>query len=388
MRPGLAAHLSEQWRQIVSGQSPGAVVRVTGPAGPIFDFAAGNERADRDEAMHAGSAFHIASVGKAMTAALILQLVEAGRLDWAALDRPIAEIAELADLVAHIPVLRLEGVTLRRLMNHTSGLRDAFSDDGDRTAAQNGGRPAPRSLSAHLREGEGKRRWRAWNPERIGDPLAGVINWFVWGGEAAETPVFEPGSAFHYSDTAYMVLAILSERLSDRPYDEQLKARIFSPLGMDATYLAYAANAAAGWRSNVSDFLYAGQPVFSAGIDVSWDWGGGGQVSTCADLDRFLRGLFGGALFGSRETLDRMIDFATPSGLPDGCTGMGLGVRRLVSPEGVELWGHAGAWSVQAFYAPASDMTITGTFNLPMATRPWLRTWVFDAADAFKTLAD
>ena len=303
--------------------------------------------------------------------------------------KTVAEIAELADLVVHIPVLRLEGITLRRLMNHTSGLRDAFSDDGDLTAAQNGGRPAPRSLSMHLRGVEGGQGpWRAWNPDGIGDPLAGVINWFIWGGHAAANPVFEPGSAFHYSDTAYMVLAILSERLSGRPYDEQLRARIFQPLGMDATYLAYAPSAPADWRSNVSDFLYAGQPTFSGGIDVSWDWGGGGQVSTAPDLDRFLRGLFGGGLFAQRETLERMTDFTAPPGLPDGCTGMGLGVRRLVSPGGVELWGHAGAWSVQAFYAPAQDTTITGTFNLPMATRPWLRSWVFDAADALATLTD
>jgi D-alanyl-D-alanine carboxypeptidase len=383
MRQAFGAHLHEQWRDTASGLTPGAVVRVSGPAGPLFDFAAGNERADRDTAMSTDSAFHVASVGKAMTATLVLQLIEAGRLDWSQLDRPIAEIAELTDLVAHIPVLRLEGVTLRRLMNHTSGLRDAFSDDGDLTAAQNGGRPAPRSLSAHLRAAEGGAgRWRAWNLDRTDDPLAGVINWFIWGGLAAAKPVFEPGSAFHYSDTAYMVLAILSERLSGQPYDEQLKARIFDPLGMEATYLAYAPSAPADWRSSVSDFLYAGRPAFSGGIDVSWDWGGGGQVSTCADLDRFLRGLFGGQLFSERETLDRMTDFITPPGLPEGCTGMGLGVRRLASPGGVELWGHAGAWSVQAFYAPAQDATITGTFNLPMATRPWLRSWVFDAADA------
>ena len=144
MSQAFAAHLHKQWGETAKGQTPGAVVRVTGPAGPVFDFAAGNERADRDTAMNADSTFHIASVGKAMTATLILQLIEAGRLAGAQLDRPVAEIAELADLVVHIPVLRLEGITLRRLMNHTSGLRDAFSDDGDLTAAQNGGRPAPR----------------------------------------------------------------------------------------------------------------------------------------------------------------------------------------------------------------------------------------------------
>ncbi len=365
---------------------PGCVVRAASPAIALdYSFTLGPARGDRPAAMGAESAFHIASVGKAMTAALLLQLVEDGALDGDALDRPVGDLPALEDIVRVAPALGNPGVTLRRMLNHTSGLRDAFSDDGDLTAAENGGRPAPRSLSSHLRVG-GAGPWRAWDASRPDEPTAGVVNWFVGSGAGAAL-VAAPGARFHYSDTAYMIMAVLIERLSGQTYGAALARRIFQPLGMDASFLAYAAEAPAGWQGEVSDFLFAGRPIFSSGGDASWDWGGGGQVSTAPDLDLFLRGLFGGRLFQRPETVADMTRYIAPPGLPEGCTGLGLGVRRLRSPGGLDLHGHAGAWSVQAFYNPGLDLTITGSFNRPMSD-PALRNWVFAVADGLLDLTE
>ncbi|MDP1737967.1 MAG: serine hydrolase domain-containing protein [Caulobacter sp.] len=374
---------------------PGAVVNI-GLSGSreAWTFCAGRRRGDGPDDMSPETGFHIASVGKAMTAALLLQLWERGRLPAKGLDTPIAKFEELSDLLAHIPVLTdpAAPVTLRHMLTHTSGLRDAFSDDSELTAGQNGGMPAPRSLSAVLRKNQpsdqgGTGDWPAWNAERLHDPRAGVLNWFIWGAEAARAPVFAPGSAFHYSDTAYMILALLVERLAGRRYGQALRDEIFGPLGMNDTFLAYDPSAPEGWRREVSDFIYGGEPAFSAGRDVSWDWGGGGQISTAADLGIFLRGFFSRRLFAKASTLRAATKFVRPKGMPAGCTGLGLGVRRLTSPGGVDLWGHAGAWSVQAFYAPRFDVTITGTFNQPMHLNPRFRTWVFEVADSMLELS-
>ncbi|MBL8553993.1 MAG: beta-lactamase family protein [Phenylobacterium sp.] len=363
---------------------PGAQVRVSSPAlGVEHTFLAGEARADRAGPMRADTGFHVASVGKAMTATLLLQAVEAGLLGPQGVDRSVADIDELGDVVSRSQVLSDRRVTLRRMLTHTSGLRDAFSDDASRTAAQNGGAPAPGSLGARLRADPDRGRlWRPWDPDAPDVADAGVLNWFLASG-AGDAPVFAPGEAFHYSDTAYVVLGLLVERLSGRSYGASLRDRIFAPLGMTNTFLAYGAEAPAGWESEVSDFLYGGRPLFSSGGGASWDWGGGGQVSTADDLERFLRGLFGGRLLRSTAALRT---YAPLDGMPPYCVGLGLGVRRLVSPGGRVLEGHAGAWSVQAFYCAELDATITGTFNRPMAD-PSLRNWVLDVADSLEHLA-
>ena len=389
----LARDLDELWRTLPTSDGvPGAVVRVAGSGAAPWSlfFTAGNARADQPRPMSEADGFHVASVGKAMTAALLLQLTETGALSLEALDTPVEECEALSDLLPLIPVLTATvggGVTLRQMLQHTSGLRDAFGDDGVETA---GASPAPRSLSRELarlaREDamDPEGNWPPWSPDRPGDPHGGVLNWFIWGGAAASAPVFRPGERFHYSDTAYMLIALLAERLAGQPYATLLRTEIFEPLGMRDTFLAYSAEAPKEWRTRVSDFTFAGRPAFSSGLDVSWDWGGGGQVSTAGDLALFLRGLLEGRLFRKRGTLALMTDFITPRGMPEGCVGLGLGVRKLRSPAGVELVGHAGAWGVQAFYAPTLDVTITGTFNQSMGTHPRLRTWLFEVADSVK----
>lgn len=375
------------------GGWPGAVVRVSLGQEEHHTWAGGSGRADDGAPMAADTGFHIASVGKAFTATLILQLAEEGRLGAHGVDAQFQSFDVLADLIGQAPCLSEAPFTIRQMLTHVSGLRDAFNDDGDLLAADNGGRPAPGSLGVHLRSARGKdpgqgRLWPAWDPERPGEATAGVMNWFIWGGGAARALASPPGARFHYSDTAYMILGLLAERLAGASYERLLRERIFRPLQMDANYLAYGEAAPAGWRRTVSDFAYGGGAVFSEGLDASWDWGGGGQVSTAADLERFLRALFAGGLFSQWETRNEMVEFVRPKGLPKDCTGMGLGVRRLKSPMGVELWGHAGAWSVQAFYAPAYDATITGTFNQPMALDERLRNWVFEVADSLTSLRE
>ncbi|MBI1197803.1 MAG: serine hydrolase [Phenylobacterium sp.] len=392
-REAVEADLADLWRKHAAEAGwPGATVRVSLGQGECFVWSAGRARQDADRPMDPETGFHVASVGKMFTAVLMLQLAEAGRLGPRGLNAPLSSFVEMEDIAAVAPVVRDEPITIRQMLNHSSGLRDAFNDDGALLATENGGRPAPGSLGAHLRRAltpdpETGRGWPAWDPNRPGEATAGVLNWFIWGGRAAEALAHRPGARFHYSDTAYMLLALLAERLAGRSYEVLCRERIFAPLGMQDTYLAYGDLAPEGWRSRVADFSYAGRAVFSEGLDASWDWGGGGQISTTADLDTFLRALLSGRLFERPRTGRGMTRWTRPPNLPPGCTGMGLGVRRLRSDRRVDLVGHAGAWSVQAFYVPEFDATITGSFNLPMGLDERLRTWVLAVADRLPLLA-
>lgn len=145
------------------------------------------------------SAFKVGSVSKPITAVAVLQLAERGRLG---LDDPLPK---------YFPKLPYPGVTIRGLLSHTSGLFDVYGD-------------------ARLRE-----RFYAWYgktdpPYSNGDYLGFL--------EAQAPPLIgAPGERSHYSNTAYVLLALIVEQVSGRPFDEVLRENIFTPAGMRATHV-------------------------------------------------------------------------------------------------------------------------------------------------------
>ncbi len=156
-------------------------------------------------------------------------------------------------------------------------------------------------------------RWVPWDPAAVDDPMAGMLNRFLATGTAA-APVGAPGERFHYSDTAYVLLGVLVELATGRRYAELQRERICDPLGLDDTTLAYHEDGDddACDGPGVMDVWLGDIALLSAGLDLSLDWGGGGQVSTVADLCRFLRGLLAGELFDDPTTIDDVDDLGAP----------------------------------------------------------------------------
>ena len=197
-----------------------AVVHVAVP-GRRFEHATavGTANAGSDAPMTVGHHFHLASVAKVMTATLILQLWEEGRFGPKGLDVPLSDLGVfdpavldkllLKDGVSHGPDL-----TLRRLLRHSTGMKDAQVDDGGGVAADYEGGIAPGSLIARFMAGVGPhmacledpgcdlgglyttRRWVAWDPSRPNDPEAGIVNYYLNhdGGSTASTAVYRPGA--------------------------------------------------------------------------------------------------------------------------------------------------------------------------------------------------
>ena len=139
--------------------------------------------------------FQLASVSKTFTGAATLLVVRQGKLSLE--DRITKYFPELT---------AYEGVTVRHLLNHTSGIPDYF-DDAD---------------------------WfiDLWKEEKRVPGNDEILRFLQ---ETKAKPYFAPGEGLEYSNTGYNLLALLVERLSGVPYEEFLQRNIFEPAGMTAT---------------------------------------------------------------------------------------------------------------------------------------------------------
>ena len=135
-----------------------AVLRVEAPdLGFVHAAAVGKANADSDAPMTSDHQFHLASVAKTMTATLLLQLWEEGALGPCGLDTTLAELALFDDEI--VERLHMIGgvsygkqITVRHLLTHTSGIKDAVVDDAIGTAHDYGA-PAPRFLWSATQKG-------------------------------------------------------------------------------------------------------------------------------------------------------------------------------------------------------------------------------------------
>jgi D-alanyl-D-alanine carboxypeptidase len=402
------ARLTRDLLGLGTAQEPihNAVVVVEHPGlGLRAAAAAVRMRDDGDTPMGVDTQFHIASIVKPMTAALIFQAAEDGLLGPAGIDARLIDTGVLPPWV----VRRLHNIggrsfgtdiTLRQMLTHTSGLRDGQIDDGDYVAGGYTGRASPNSISGRrypdlaphydaYRAGRpipaGLRttmHWKPWDPARPEEPDAGLVNFYLSAHTAGARALFRPGHGFHYSDTAFTILALLAERLHGASFARLLLHRIYEPCGMTESY--YDADSdldPTPWRRELSDCWNGPYPLVSMGMSLSNDWGGGGVIATAADLNRFMVGLMDGRLFRRGETLAEMARFTVPEGLKN-YAAIGHGLLGFRSPGGRWLFGHSGAWGAKMLHDPANGYFYSGTVNRRGAKGEWM----LEIADAVAAL--
>lgn len=268
----------------------------------------------------------IASLTKPFVAAAALRLVERGDLQ---LDEPVKPLLS-APIATHLAAdgYDLDQITVRMLLTHTAGIYDYAEDPAFRASVME----SPR---------------RVWTRE------AQIVFAVDHG-----APLGVPGGAYAYSDTGYLLLGDIIERLTGQPLAESLR----SLLDLDVHGIAHT------WFETLEPEPLGAPPrapqaigsVQATDIDPSVDlFGGGGLISTPSDLARFLRLLLRGEIL-TPQSVQIMIAPTPQSLASGGAYGMGLAQRTVA---GVDCYGHGGFWGVIAWVCPSVDIAVTGFTN-------------------------
>jgi D-alanyl-D-alanine carboxypeptidase len=252
------------------------------------------------------TAFALGSVSKTYTAALILALAGDGKID---LDAAAA---------TYVPEMGLDQrITVRMLLDHTSGLDDYF-------------------LHASIDKALQSDRKAAWSTRRT---LRFVAK-----------PYFPPGTGWHYSNTNYLYLGLIAERITKQNIGVALNERFFAPLGLDATWYQAAeeprAPTAHGYqlvgtsRSATPIDLSDGTPIVPFTSVVTAAAGAGSIAATSADVATWARLLYTGKVLGPEMTA-QMLDGVTATAGYRPRVPYGLGVQAF-SIDGRPTVGHSG----------------------------------------------
>ncbi|MGK4002625.1 serine hydrolase domain-containing protein [Sorangium sp. So ce1036] len=315
----LAAELQRALDAAVAVQRlPGAAAAVT-LGGCGWRGASGVADAEAKVAMQPDDLFRVGSITKTFIATLALMLRAEGRLS---LDDAVSAY------VGGVP--RGEQISVRQILNHTSGVFD-FTESDD-------------FWSAALAEPT-----RAWAPEEILEIAA------------SHPPYFEPGQGFAYSNTNYIIAGLLLEAPSGGPVGELLRTRILDPAELTHTYLDGAEAALPGLVHGHGRIQGRLIDTTSA-VDPSAAGTAGALVSTAGDLTRFYRKVLDGNLLGAAELEEMTTRVDAPLGA---VSGYGLGLSRRESRLGSQLGHDGGIWGFtsSSYYAIDSDASVTLLVN-------------------------
>ncbi len=310
--------------------SPGLSVAILWPDGTAWTIVSGLADLASGRPVTPATPFAVASVTKTFTAALVLRLVADGRLG---LDDPVG---------SWLPELALpRGVTVRMLLDHTSGLGDPFLEG-----------PVDRALLAD--------RTAVWTADRF---LA-----------ALPKPRFPPGKGWAYSNANYVVLGLLVERVTGRPYAALLRSTFFEPLGLSTAIVqpspVGAVAPAHGYRLDRTTGglrrtdLSAGSSAvpFTSVVTAA---GAAGNVALAAvDLARWGAALYGGGILPP-ELVAEMVGDAVRTAPFEPRVPYGLGVQ-VIEIAGQPTYGHSGRFlgaRAALRYLPQSGIAIAVLSN-------------------------
>ncbi|MBO1418148.1 serine hydrolase [Streptomyces sp. FH025] len=262
--------------------------------------------------------FRAGSITKVFTSTTVLQLVGEGRIG---LDDPIDRY-----LPGAVP--NGDHITVRQLLNHSSGLWDPTNEKG--------------GLFPDRTDGNAIRNWldqggltRTITPAKV---VAASV---------AHAPNFPPGTKWSYSNVNYTLLGMIIERVTGHGYAQEITARILRPLRMSGTYFPGTAIDIRGPHAHGYWTLAEGPGPEDRSdrdvtlADMSWANSAGELISTLDDLTRFEKALLGGRLLS--EKLMREMTTTIPvevDGVPTS-VGYGLGLVTLPLSCG-PVYGHDG----------------------------------------------
>ena len=312
-----------------------------GPVGAIVTLyrhgrttvlSAGRADAARPAAPRLGDHMRIASISKAFTGAVALHLVDEGRL-------------RLDDTIGR----RLPGamprawsmVTIREMLNHTSGLPDYTQSDGFRMQAMT-------------------------NPRGFVSPMQ-IIGWVRNKGLS-----FTPGSRYEYSNTDNIVVGLIAQRVTGRSFGQLLSTIVFGPARLSQTTFPTRR------ISLPTPFMHGydvepGKPPqdVTTFLSPSGAWASGAIASTPGDLGAFIRADLGGRFFGTAQR-DEQLRFIAGSSSPPGPgkNSAGLAIFQYQTRCGT-VYGHTGNFPGYVQWAAATAdgrRSVTTSLNIAAPT--------------------
>ncbi|HEX7334088.1 MAG TPA: serine hydrolase domain-containing protein [Pyrinomonadaceae bacterium] len=296
----------DEWHK--AGSFPGATLGVVLANGESFSLAVGFSDRDTKTSMRPTDRMPAGSVGKTFVAATALQLIKAGKIG---LDDKIEKYLGREPWFARLP--NAKDITVRQLMNHTSGLvRYEFKEQ------------FTKELTA--------------NPEKVWKP-AELVAYLL-----DEKPPFEAGKGWNYSDTNYIVLGMIIEKVTGRKFYDEANKRLLKPLKLtdtipqDGPKLKGVVQGYAGPNNRFGGtdaMLVNGKFV----INPQFEWTGGGYVSTTQDLARWAKMIYEGKAFAP-DLLPQVVE-GVPAPLLGRETKYGLGAIIYKTPLGT-AYGHSG----------------------------------------------
>lgn len=320
----------DEWHK--AGSFPGATLGVVLANGQSFGLAVGFSDRETKTPMKPADRMLAGSVGKTFAAATALQLVKEGKIG---LDDKIEKYLGREPWFSRLP--NAKDITVRQLMNHSSGLvryefKDQFTKD----------------LTA--------------NPEKTWKP-AELVAYLL-----DEKPPFAAGKGWDYSDTNYIVLGMIIEKVTGRKLYDEANRRLLKPLKLSDTIpqdgprlkgvvQGYAGpnNPFGGTDAMIVNGKFAINPQF--------EWTGGGYVSTAHDLARWAKMMYEGRAF-SPDLLPQAVDgVAAPMLGRETKYGLGVIIRQTAIGTS---YGHSGffpGYMTDMMYFPEYKVAIAVQVN-------------------------
>jgi D-alanyl-D-alanine carboxypeptidase len=327
----VTAQLDKWMQSLVSNKAvdpkmttPGLVLLVDTPQGRYLS-SAGVSSLEKNTPMKPDDRLEIGSNTKSFTVAILMQLQEEGLLS---MDDLLSKW--LPEWAAKLP--NGDKITLRQMAQHTAGLWD-YADD-----IIGGGAADPAALEKSYTHAE-------------------LVQYAADKGQ----PYFAPGEGWHYSNTGYILLGMIAEKLTGQSLAELYQKRIFEPLGLQTAVLIEGVPQPGQITADGYWWNPDGSLVNTTNWNISQGWAAGGNAMTAADLATYGEGLAAGKLFKNADSLKQMLTFDERALMSLGAS-YGLGLFNL----GEGYWGHAGqtlGFQSIWFTNPEEKITVVGLTN-------------------------
>lgn len=320
----------DEWYR--AGKFAGATIGVCLADGKCFGLATGFSDLENKTPMKPDDLMLAGSVGKTFAAVVAMQLIKEGKI---ALDDKIEKYLGKEAWFNRLP--NAKDITVRQLMNHSSGLvRYEFN---------------PKFLKDLQANPE-----KTWKPEEL-------IS-YLFDTKAS----FEAGKDWDYSDTNYIVLGMIIEKVTGKKYYESAQNRILKPFKFKKTFpqdKQILKGVVQGYAGAGNDFTGKDRMIENGKfvINPQFEWTGGGMVSNSEDLARWAKLMYEGKAFNA-SLIPEMLNGVPAKLGRDSKYGLGVIIRK--SQTGVLTYGHSGffpGYMTEMMYFPEHKISIAVQVN-------------------------